>query len=69
VKHLAVAIPYSIGLVDGLFVGSSGCFLLIVKNHMVRWASCMFFKGKNCGTTGNISFSKNITVEHYIFCD
>lgn len=41
-KQVAVDILKNVSF-DGLFVGSSGFFLLVVKNHMVRWASCMFF--------------------------
>lgn len=42
-KQVAVDILKNTSFIDGLFVGSSGFFLLVVKNHMVRWASCMFF--------------------------
>lgn len=58
-KHVAFDILYNTSFIDGLFVGSSVFLLLIVKNHLVRWASCMFFKGKHCDTTGSIHFSKN----------
>jgi len=72
VKHVAVDILYNISFIDGLFVGYSGFFLLIVKNHMIRWAPCMFFKGKNCGTTGNIHFIKNreiLLLNTVFFCN
>lgn len=60
---------YHISFIDGLFASSSGFFLLIVKNHMVRGASCMFFKGKKCGTKGNVHFSENreILLSNIIF--